>query len=245
MSSSFCGAEYSYGQCGGDAGFWGGANGWFGGDFAEYNLLFGGVPASVAQHLAQYQLQREVDDFFNRLPPEAYFIGDKSWAYWVYKGDTLRAEIISFSMSRGVDAYFFNTAAFGAGFAIGSVFTDVQGQANTFDPESGQRAYSGAGMGGSWDDEDIRLYRFGWPVESLQKLADDAARAEKSSIGLHGVSVMSKAKHPAPSALMSEVQRFFPVQKTGENPFHYTVILPKPLTQADADRFNLLFRGKK
>ena len=116
MSSGFCGAEYSYGQCGGDAGFWGSAGGWFGGGFAEYDRLFGGMPASVVQQAAQYQLQREVDDFFRRLPPEAYYIGHKSWAYWFYKGDTLRAEIISFSVSRGLDAFFNGIKA---GFIIG------------------------------------------------------------------------------------------------------------------------------
>ncbi len=33
----------------------------------------------------------------------------------------------------------------------------------------------------------------------------------------------------------------FPVQQTGKNPAHHTVILPKPVTQKVADVFNQLF----
>src|SRR6266850_6945888 len=47
--AAFCGAEYSFSDCGGGAGFWGSSG--FGGDVAEYNREYGGMPASVAEAL--------------------------------------------------------------------------------------------------------------------------------------------------------------------------------------------------
>jgi len=44
--SAFCGAEYSFSECGGGGGFWGGN---FGGDVAEYNREYGGLPRNVAE----------------------------------------------------------------------------------------------------------------------------------------------------------------------------------------------------
>jgi RHS repeat-associated protein len=56
-----CSAEFSYAQCGGDAGFWGGSGGGrgaggggFGGIVAEYNREYGGMPASAANALRQH-----------------------------------------------------------------------------------------------------------------------------------------------------------------------------------------------
>jgi hypothetical protein len=43
-----CGAEYSYIECGGGAGFWGGN---FGGDVAAYNRQYGGLPRNIAEAL--------------------------------------------------------------------------------------------------------------------------------------------------------------------------------------------------
>jgi hypothetical protein len=85
------------------------------------------------------------------------------------------------------------------------------------------------------------LTRFGHAIESAQKLAEDAARAE-GVIGIHGVSVTARApKRPAPSALRSIVEQHFPVHNTGNDPCHRTVELPKPVTQEVADLFNRLF----
>ncbi|SRR6266404_38555 len=47
MNDSFCGAENSFDQCGGSAGFWGGGS--FGGHVAEYNHEYGGLPANIAE----------------------------------------------------------------------------------------------------------------------------------------------------------------------------------------------------
>jgi len=50
------------------------------------------------------------------------------------------------------------------------------------------------------------LTRFGRAVESAEKLAQDAARAE-AVLGIHGVSVTARApKRPAPSAPRSIVE---------------------------------------
>jgi len=85
------------------------------------------------------------------------------------------------------------------------------------------------------------LTRFGNAPESVQKLADDAARAE-GVLGIHGVSVTARTpKRPAPSALRSDVEKQFRVHNTGADPLHRTVELPKPVTQEVADSFNRLF----
>jgi RHS repeat-associated protein len=46
-----CGAEYSYIECGGGAGFWGGS---FGGDVAAYNREYGGMPKNMADALRKH-----------------------------------------------------------------------------------------------------------------------------------------------------------------------------------------------
>jgi RHS repeat-associated protein len=47
---SICSAEFSYSDCGGDTGFWGGKGG-FGDGVAEYKREYGGMPANVANAL--------------------------------------------------------------------------------------------------------------------------------------------------------------------------------------------------
>jgi len=85
------------------------------------------------------------------------------------------------------------------------------------------------------------LYRFGLGAESAEKLAAEAASAEASGFP-HGVSVFGRSSRPdASRALRSEVEQYFEVQKTGKNPYHYTVKLPREVTQQTADRFNSLF----
>lgn len=88
---------------------------------------------------------------------------------------------------------------------------------------------------------DETLVRFGDVIESAQKLAEDAARAE-AVIGIHGVSVTARSpRRRAPAAIRSDVERHFPVHNTGNDPLHRTVELPKPVTQEVADLFNRLF----
>jgi hypothetical protein len=85
------------------------------------------------------------------------------------------------------------------------------------------------------------LTRFGQAAESVQKLAEDAARAE-AVLGIHGVSVTARTpKRRAPYANRSNVEKFFRVHETVADPLHRTVELPKPVTQEVADQFNHLF----
>lgn len=85
------------------------------------------------------------------------------------------------------------------------------------------------------------LYRFGTAKESAQDLADQAAAAEKNGFP-HGVSTFSRSSRPdAVRALRTNVEAVFNVVKTGRNPWHYTVVLPDPVTQDVADAFNNLF----
>jgi RHS repeat-associated protein len=49
--SAFCGAEYSFSECGGGGGFWGGN---FGGQVAEYNREYGGLPPKVVEAVRTY-----------------------------------------------------------------------------------------------------------------------------------------------------------------------------------------------
>jgi len=90
------------------------------------------------------------------------------------------------------------------------------------------------------------LYRFGADPESAEQLGADAAKAEAHpEFKIFGVSVLSKqpAKYPdAPSASWEEVAKHFKIHKTGKNPFHYTVELPKPVTEATAKLFNIIFK---
>lgn len=87
------------------------------------------------------------------------------------------------------------------------------------------------------------LARYGTEPESAASLAEQAANAEAHGFP-HGVST-KLTKTPIKSARnanIDDVQQHFPVQQTGRNPDHHTVILPKPITQAIADLFNSLFR---
>ena len=87
-----------------------------------------------------------------------------------------------------------------------------------------------------------RLIRYGSP-DSLEKLAADAAAGE-AKMGHHGVSAMLRKppSFPYGQADFDEVARFFKIIQTGDNKSHYTVILPKPVTQEVADLFNSVFK---
>ena len=90
-------------------------------------------------------------------------------------------------------------------------------------------------------ESEDRLYRFGLGPELVSELAAQAAEAE--SLGLpHGVSTFSRSGRPdAASALRTEAEKHFRVHKTGRNPYHYTIELPKPVTDEVTALFNELF----
>ena len=89
------------------------------------------------------------------------------------------------------------------------------------------------------------LTRYGSEAATTtERLAAEAAKAEAHpNYGVHGVSVTSKPNplHEAGSAMRSEVEKLFTVKKTGNNPHHFTVELPKPVTDAVTKIFNRLF----
>ena len=86
------------------------------------------------------------------------------------------------------------------------------------------------------------LTRFGKEAESAEKLGAQAAAAEEK-IGVHGVSTTARPnpRTEGSSAARSAVEKAFKVHNTGKDPFHRTVELPKPVTQAIADLFNRVF----
>jgi hypothetical protein len=92
------------------------------------------------------------------------------------------------------------------------------------------------------------LVRFGKGPETLEELAEQAAKAEANGFP-HGVSTMQKSRISGSDkahryAPKSEVEKAFNVMQTGANPRHHTVILPKPLTQDATDLFNTVFKPK-
>jgi len=60
--SAFCGAEFSFSECGGGGGFWGGGGG-FGGDVGRYNREYEGMPANMASALGAHneRVQNSLD----------------------------------------------------------------------------------------------------------------------------------------------------------------------------------------
>jgi hypothetical protein len=86
-----------------------------------------------------------------------------------------------------------------------------------------------------------RLYRFGLEAESAEQLARDAADAERRDFP-HGISAFSRSSRlDAASAPRRDIEQRFRVHRTGRNPYHYTIELPKPVTEAVAGRINRLF----
>jgi hypothetical protein len=86
-----------------------------------------------------------------------------------------------------------------------------------------------------------RLFRFGLEYESAAELAAQAATAERNGFP-HGISAFTQSSRTdAVRASIDEVQRDFVVHKTGRNPYHVTIELPKPITDEIAYRFNQLF----
>ena len=84
------------------------------------------------------------------------------------------------------------------------------------------------------------LTRFGTDFESAEKLTTDAANAEAHGFP-YGVSAIGDATKPGSVASYEDVASEFNVLKTGKNPSHFTIELPKPITPEVADRFNAIF----
>jgi RHS repeat-associated protein len=90
------------------------------------------------------------------------------------------------------------------------------------------------------------LVRLGQNTESAEALAKQAANAEAHGFP-HGVSTnkvdrVKGSDKLHKSANTSDVEKVFEVKQTGNKPKHHTVILPKPVTQQVADKFNELFK---
>lgn len=98
-----------------------------------------------------------------------------------------------------------------------------------------------AGIGTAGDAE-MLLYRYRNGPETATRLGKKAAEAEAAGLP-HGVSTTTDPTPGRPCGVAScaDVQRYFPVIKTG-GPGHYTVELPKPVTKETADLFNSLFK---
>ena len=87
-----------------------------------------------------------------------------------------------------------------------------------------------------------KLYRFGLLPEAAEKLARESAEAEATGRFPHGVSAFSfSTRSDAASANRQNVELRFTVIKTGANPFHFTIELPRPVTEEVAMTFNRLF----
>jgi RHS repeat-associated protein len=90
---------------------------------------------------------------------------------------------------------------------------------------------------------DETLTRYGDKPETVERLAEQAAKAEAHpKVGIHGVSTTTKPNptNPGGQAPRSTVEQQFKVHNTlGKG--HRTVELPKPVTQQVVDAFNKLF----
>lgn len=86
------------------------------------------------------------------------------------------------------------------------------------------------------ENDDKMFIRYGSP-DSKEKLASDAAAAEANEkVGIHGVSVIFR-KPPTKGDPFGQTTKKkiedagFTITQTGKNKSHYTVTLPKPVTQ--------------
>ena len=92
-----------------------------------------------------------------------------------------------------------------------------------------------------------KLFRRG-ARDSSKLLKNQAQAAEKSKIGIHGVSVSSssatsKVGQVVRCATCKDIESAgFKVHKTGRDPNHFTVELPKPVTKEVSKKFNDVFK---
>jgi hypothetical protein len=58
----------------------------------------------------------------------------------------------------------------------------------------------------------------------------------------HGVSAVSEAdRADASVAARADVELYFAIEKTGRRRVHYTIVLPHPVTDLDAEHLNRAF----
>ena len=98
----------------------------------------------------------------------------------------------------------------------------------------------GAGVGAS-DGSAKVLVRYGTQFTEEQ-LAAQAAEAE-ATIGIHGVSTFLR-KAPGfghGEVALEEAKKVFEIIQTGNNKSHFTVVIPKPVTEAVVNALNNLF----
>jgi hypothetical protein len=67
----------------------------------------------------------------------------------------------------------------------------------------------------------------------------------EAKIGVHNVSVTTNpiTGRACGAACREDVEKVFPVVKTGADPNHFTVVLPNPVTGEVAEKFNALFQS--
>jgi hypothetical protein len=82
------------------------------------------------------------------------------------------------------------------------------------------------------------LFRFGIAVETagdLESACEDAVRRGFP----HGVSAVSENyREDASVASVADLELYFTIEKTGRRRIHYTIVLPHPVTDENAQRFN-------
>ena len=90
------------------------------------------------------------------------------------------------------------------------------------------------------------LVRFGKGPDTVESLAAQAAKAEANGLP-HGVSTRLRDRLSTSDVAnhrcvpKCDVEKVFPVEQTGADPRHHTVVLPKPVTREVTDQFNELF----
>ncbi len=91
-----------------------------------------------------------------------------------------------------------------------------------------------------------RHYRWGRKIKRLKKMQEavDKSKGMPDVIPEPGLSVNTrpKANGDHTSADMADVEKVFPVTKTGKDPGHYTVEIGDPVTKEAMDAFNDLFK---
>jgi len=85
------------------------------------------------------------------------------------------------------------------------------------------------------------LYRFGLAAESAERLESACEDAVRRGFP-HGVSAVSETdRDDASVAARADLDLHFFTVKTGRRRLHYTIVMPHPVTDADAERFNRAF----
>lgn len=121
-SWNFCSAQYSFEECGGASGFWGGE---FGGHVAEFNRLYEGIPEHARESYTRYLAGVNPRAFSRWLPAGAHYVGDLVWGYSEQRGDQYFVYSFTLTYDRLTNLIFDNY--YGYGWRIGGNFRDVYG----------------------------------------------------------------------------------------------------------------------